>query len=222
MSKVIEHIKIKMHGLKTSVNAFIDKTLLSNVKTTCDSITLGDYLSVICHEKYEKLLKLHKYTPKRIILQGLAMLLNDYEALTTSADVRLNKEKQAKIIRKGSRREIVYGCYLILKNKESKIVMDYLLKEHIIEPNEDRLKAFKRCIAELKGLDIEIDSLITKTERKRPSMTDYNQEIARISKYLGFTIKKDIALSLYIGYQNEYRDYINELERQHNGTRNHR
>jgi len=215
-------LKIALHGCKSVVRERIDKMFLVNVSTSCDSITLGDYLKVICYERYELLQKTHLYTQKRILIRGLAMLLEDYNRLTTNPEVRQTKEKQAKIVRKSERRTIVYGCYLILKNRESSIVMDYLTKQHIIEPNEDRLKAFRRCIAELKGLDLEIDTLITKSDVKRPTMTDYNQERSRISKFVGFPILSTIQLSLYIGYQNDYRDYCNELEKQHNGTRNNR
>lgn len=217
----INSFKTSLQALKHGFSGFIDRLWLMNVKSRCDNITWGDYMKVICYDRFKLMLKLNIYTPKRIIIKGFAMLLEDYNTITTNLEVRVNESKRNDLALKTQRQRIIYACYTSLRFHDKPHIRQTLCNYMVINESDDRLTALNKCVAVLKGLDLQITSLQVKSDVKKPMMADYEKERAILSKHQGYIIPSTILMSEYAIIQNLYRDYVEDLKKQHDGTRNH-
>lgn len=217
----LNRTKIAWQALKQGLRSFIDAIYLRNVKSTCESITWGDYMKVICFDRFRLMLRMNIYTPKRIIIKGFAMLLEDYNTITTNVMVKTNEEKRDAIGRLSQKQRIVYACYTSLRFRELPHIMQMLRNYMVIDAEDTRLTALNKCVAELKGLDLQLNNLKIKNDTKRPTMSDYEKERQILSKHQGYIIPSSIKLSEYAVIQNLYRDYVEDLKKHNDGTRNH-
>ena len=221
IKNVLERIKTSLQGLKHGFSAFIDRLWLRNVKTQCESITWGDYMKVICYDRFKLMLKTNIYTPKRIVIKGFAMLLEDYNTITTNVSVRVNEEKRTSAQRLSHRHRIIFACYTSMRFHDEPYIRQTLCNYMVIGESDDRLTAINKCIAVLKGLDMQITSLQVHNDYKKPMMADYEKERQILSQYQGYNIPSTITMSEYAILQNLYREHVENLKKQHDGTRNH-
>lgn len=229
MNKIhISSVKTSAIALKEAIRAFIVRLWMRNVKSDTNSITYSDYIAVLCAEKYSKLKKLHIFTPFSIIMQGWIGILEDYNKRSTASQVKQNNANRAKLERLYRRQQIVYSCFWYLCLKPSEEVTRTLVDLTFgVSFDDDRLTQTQKCLAELKGLKLNIAQLQEK-EGKLPKKTDadYKREFQRICTWSKREISKNILLSDYIEIQNDYIAYHEELKRQqeekNNGTRNNR
>lgn len=222
--KLLESIKTSLQGLKHGFSAFIDSIMLRNVKCTCESITWGDYMKVICYDRFQLMLKTNIHTPKRIIMQGFAMLLDDYNTITTNISVRVAEENRASVLRLSQRQRIIYACYTSMRFHDLPHIRQTLCNYFIISLEDPRSLVLEKCVSVLKGLDLQISTLQVKTSKedhKKPMMSDYQKERQILSQYQGYNIPDTITMSEYAVLQNLYRDHVENLKKQHDGTRNH-
>lgn len=206
----IESIQIKLHDF--------------------NSLTYGDYLQIICNNKYYLLKKVYGFVPKNILLAQLSRIFSDYNAATTNPEVKVWTGKAARLERLYRKQLEVYSAAKILCYKEH--IESYILlkRYYIISGNEDRNETINKANAELKGLKLNIENIKSEIKLdnhdKKPVMSDYLREIQILRKQ-GYNIdfNLNIKLSEYAQIQNlareEYERMKQELENRRNGTRNH-
>ena len=194
-----------------------------------NTLPYGDYLQVICNNKYHFLKKGQGFIPKSILLIQLSKILSDYNKATTSPEVKAFTNMAARLERLYKKQLEVYCAAKILCYHES-IESYILLKRYfIIQGSEDRHETINKANAELKGLKLNIEALkreLKHDNTKKPTMSDYIREIQILRKQ-GYNIDFNLRLKLseYAEIQNltreEYDRMKQDLENRRNGTRNH-
>ena len=149
------------------------------------------------------------------------MLLEDYNTITTNISVRVNEEKRTSAQRLSQRQRIIYACYTSLRFHYLPHIRETLCNYMVIGATDDRQTALNKCDAVLKGLDMQITSLQVHNDYKKPMMSDYEKERQILSQYQGYNIPSTITMSEYAILQNLYREHVENLKKQHDGTRNH-
>lgn len=220
-----DSIKVAYMASSEAIRRFFVGLWMLNVRKSCTDITLGNYLQVICRDKYQLLRKSWLPVPKLLLIHGLSQLFDDYNQLSTDPQVSVSREKSLKIGRLSAKHNNIYACYKVLQYRDSEPCLAYLRSVFTITDDDNRLMAVKKSIADLKGLDMIIANLKTKSETHRATMSDYDKEIGILSREQGYRITKDIILAEYIQIQNRVREEF-EMKKQmaeerKNGTRNH-
>jgi hypothetical protein len=140
-------IKNAYTRLKQAIRDKMDALWLKNVKCTLNSITYSDYIDFICDNRYKSMLKRNIYTPIRVIMQGFALLNEQYTRVCASSSVvsmvRISDEIKRKI-------EMVnwYETMLVvLRRKQSEGIIDVLVKLCIVGKND----SYDEIIGKLKA-----------------------------------------------------------------------
>lgn len=179
------------------------------------TITLGEYISLVCDKKLTVLKKWNIPITKHRLVQAYAHLIDQYTELTTNPDVKVSKNKRERLNRLIDRHTIVFSCYTILRYKDSEIARGILRKSLIITKNDDRRKSIAKCVSVLKGLRQEIDELKKRKVENSITRADFERSIAVLRKN-GYTVDRSMMLSEYIQVENLARE---EYESVHNRQR---
>jgi hypothetical protein len=224
--RYITGLKVAKMALFEDVRGFCTRMYLRNVHTIY-TLSLGDYLQVICNGKYGLLRRTTIFTPHSVLVHGLSTILDDYRQLSTNPDIKQRTGREDRLSRLYRRQLEIHCATRILCHRES-IESYLLLRRHfVIDGTEDRPTTVKKALAQLKGLKMEIDTLGRQSETThQPTMSDYLREI-QILRHEGYSIDTELRLSLaeYAQIQNLAREAY-EAQKQHieqrkNGTGNH-
>lgn len=211
MKLTTSNIKDAYTRLKEAIRTYTDALWLKNVKCTLNSITYSDYIDFVCDNRYKSMLKRNIYTPIRIIMQGFALLMDEYTNTSTASDVIASVEKKKHAKSLTEKYKLIYLCYTVLQYKDSKEASDRLVSMMVVSESDDRLTMLKKCEATMKGLKYQIDQSVTKKKTQEPmTRKDYTAEFNRLQKWYGQMIPKTILMADYVAIQN---DYISECER---------
>ena len=208
-------IKNAYTRLKASIRTYTDALWLKNVKCTLNSITYSDYIDFICDNRYKSMLKRNIYTPIRIIIQGFALLMEEYNETSSAPDIRTEESKKKQRQSLTEKYQLIYLCYTVLQYRNSKEATERLVSMMVVQDSDDRLTMLKKCEATMKGLKFQRDQLKSaKKEQKPMTRKDYAAEFNRLQKWYGQMIPKSISMSDYVAIQNEYISYCEDLKRQ--------
>ena len=214
MKLTISDIKDACTRLKQALHAKLDALWIKNVKCSLNSITYSDYMDFVCDNRYKSMLKHNIYTPIRIIMQGFALLMNEYSTTSTASEVRAKEDKKKHAKSLTERYQLVYLCYTVLQYKNSKQAAERLLSMMVVQESDDRLTMLRKCEATMKGLKYQIDQSKGTKESKPMTRKDYTAEFNRLQKWYGQMIPKNILMLDYVIIQNDYISYCEDLKRQ--------
>lgn len=213
-----KHIKEAYVGLKERIHSFVDSIWIKNVKCTLESITLLDYMSFRCDYDLKALLKVHIYTPKRIIIQGWQMIEKEYKEASTASDVKQQVEREAAIKRLQEDYDFIAMCLIVLTKESHKASIDILTNRYLFPKGESCEVMVKRGEARLKGILVNINSLKDtkkdKSEVKQLTRNDFYDELIQMQQWYGQAIPEFITMIKYVSIQNRYLRYAEELKRQ--------
>ena len=179
------------------------------------TITLADYITLVCDKNLHVLKKWSVPVPRRKLVEAYAHLIDQYTELTTNPDVKVSKNKRERLNRLIERHTIIFSCYTILRYKESEVAR-VLLKKYLFIPKYDsRKKAIAKCVSVLKGMEQEINELKKKKTEESITRADFERSIVVLRKN-GYTVDRQMMLSEYIQVENLARE---EYESVHNRQR---
>lgn len=169
------------------------------------TITLGEYMSLVCDKRLSVLKKRNIPTPRRILLQACAHIYDQYAELTTDPNVLASKNKRERLNRLIDRHTLIFSCYTILRYKDSEIARGLLRKNFVISKKDDRRASIAKCVSVLKGLRQEIDELKKKKTEDSTTRADFERSIVALRK-MGYTVERNMMLSEYIQVENLARE----------------
>ena len=179
------------------------------------TITLADYITLVCDKKLHVLKKVNLPIPRRKLVEAYAHLIDQYTELTTNPDVKVSKNKRERLNRLIERHTIIFSCYTILRYKDCEVARSVLRKSLIITKKDDRKKAIAKCVSVLKGKEQEINELKKKKTEDSITRADFERSIVVLRKN-GYVVDRSMMLSEYIQVENLARE---EYESRNNRQR---
>ena len=197
---------------------YIERLLLLNVKTDCDSIQTGEAFRLFADNKLSILKKLHIYTPKSILMHGYARIIEHNNRLSENPQVKKNSDIQADITRKIIRHTTILACRKAVIYLDSEVCKEWLNMQLICNIDDDTDLIIRKCDAELKGLSHQIDELIVKNSKKtekdakKVTYYDYLKEFQIVTEKRTMSLKEPY--SSYIVAQNLFYDEMESKKKQ--------
>ncbi len=193
---------------------------LSNLKTRCRDITVGEYIRLICENDLSVLVL--SGSPDESQKETARMeVLSEFSELSGNENTDILMTSLGQIYQYRAQ----YCSYVA-----AMVAMEYLFEDgkeffrtrgvNVSTWNKDEPEiAFKRIKSELKAIEMkmaakvkEYNSKAAKVADKSVTAKDIRAEMAVLSKHQGHSIADDCNLEMYAGYRMSYNHYIKAME----------